>query len=202
MPTTEEFEEEYQSIRSTVIGTNFGLIGIGIGALIAFGILVRIPILGTMALFSSLFFVPFFLVRFSHFYSARLVEQAHITSSFARSNELVRGRWWQTFGLLVGATLLTALVGILALLPAMLVEFLQVMGVIDPLSENSLLGIILTIVTGLLGGVTALLGMVTYLFLGVYFFSCREEVEGGALMAEIRSIGGEAEPPVESPAGA
>ncbi len=202
LPTAEEFEAEYRAIRSMAIGTNLGLIGLAIGATIAFFILMAIPLVGRLVLFASIFFVPFYLVRFSFFYSARLVESAPITSSFGRSGELVRGRWWQVFGLLVGATILTMVVGLIVLLPSMIVQTLQGTGVIDPISENSLLGVILTIVSGLFSGVSSTIGMITYLFLGVYFFSRREELEGGALMADIRSIGGDAEPSVESPAGA
>ena len=188
-PTLEEFNREYTELRSTVIGTNIGLMLLGGAAFLGYGFLVAIPLLGRLIFLLGLVVIPFFLVRFSLYYPARFIEETSLTGALSRSSDIVRGAWWQTFGLLVAATLLVWVISMIAFIPSFVAAIFSPLGFAAFMVEDSSLGIAVQVLTGLLSGVVSMIGTTTYLFIGVYFCSRREEVEGGSIMAALRTIG-------------
>lgn len=190
MPTIEEFKVEYDQLKATVVGTNLGLLLVGVAALLLYGFTVSIPLLGRFIGLAGMFLIPYFLVRFSLYYPARFIEEETLMGAFGRSSELVSGAWWRTFGLLVAATMLTWVFALAGLFPNYLLRYLIDLGVVPIYAENSALAIVVSLIGGVISGVISLIGMAIYLFIGVYFCSLREEREGGSLLAEMRLIGG------------
>jgi hypothetical protein len=102
-----------------VIVAGGAVLGIGLGAAVN-----NMMICGTVSfvLVAALFAVAaYFLVRWSLVLQAIMIEGKGVFASMGRSSELVKGKWWRTFGIVIVGFLFFAVVGYL---PTYLVQAL------------------------------------------------------------------------------
>lgn len=186
--------QEAKDLLGVVVGTNVGLAFSVAFLFIVFLSLLRVVLFGIPFLFVlAMFVVVFgFGVRWSLYYPSRLLDNGGFTESFGTSNYLVRGRWWQTFGLLIIWVLLGYALSAVVVLPSMLagigsdlVPQISIKGL-----QGSLLGIIilhlLTFVSYALYITVQSLPMVGMV---LHFYSQQERREGTRLLNLAATIG-------------
>lgn len=117
------------------------------------------PLLGASVLYTLMvlgaslgFLVPgvWVYVLFSLTTSALILEGAKVGRAFGRSRDLVSNAWWRTFGILLLATVLAAILSYIIELPTTLLPGYRLTGT-DPLSNPGLV-ILVTVVAGIVAG--------------------------------------------------
>lgn len=184
------FAEYFGEFRTTATASSLGIGMIVVVAIFVSAIILAIPIAGRIYLLGLIFLIPFFLVRFSLYFPTRLIEDTPFLESFSRSSRLVTGAWWQTFGLILCGAMITALLSMAGYMPTLVIGMLGEIGLIPTPDMTSGIGLVVTTLLGLLYGTGQALGLVTSLFLALYFIGRREAKEGTALIGELERLGG------------
>ena len=164
--------EVWAVVKSRLVGTFFSLFGIWI--LIAFGFVC--------------FFVPgvYLLITLSLFFAVSVLEDSGFVATISRCVDLIKGKWWSTFGLLfiMGLLFYLAFVSLGVLLAL-------VGGAKALLSVGSLPAPILLTVTTLSGLLSVLFYVPLMLVLAFQYFNLVERREGVGLRLLVNQLGDE-----------
>jgi TRAP-type C4-dicarboxylate transport system permease large subunit len=118
-----------------------------------------------------------------------VIEDRKGKSLFKRSFGLVRNQWWKTFGIILLAYLILAIVAGLFSLPSVIVGavegFLVGSGQKESMEPNSLAIILTTIFSGL-GQYLLYAGL--YVVIAFQYYSLREQKDGDRLMEKVSAI--------------
>jgi hypothetical protein len=116
----------------------------------------------------------------------RAFESIGIIEGLSRSLSLVKGYWWQTFGVIFIAWLISTVLGGIFSMPSVFLSFVQGMNTLE--GGNMVLRVLL-VVSGVLGGMAnALLYSIPMLATGFQYFNLLERKEGVGLMARIEQM--------------
>lgn len=130
--------------------------------------------------------VPFTFVLY-----VKVIEDKDLGDTLSRCFQLVKSRWWATFGIIILAYLIISVVGWLFSIPTMIVAgihgFMAVSGG-EAMDGNSL-GIILSTIFAGLG--QYILYPVLYIIIAFQYYTLREQKDRSSLMDRISSITGE-----------
>lgn len=156
-----------------------------IAILLAFATAALSPILGVI--FSMLLMCVFvyFIVASSFVLIIRVVEDLPFFSALSRSFELIKGHWWQTFGLLVISTMISYSI---TALPAMLSGGILGALAFFSVEKVTLIGTALQAVYGLIG---IFANSVLLIVLAFQYFNLVEQKEAVGLRYRINDIGSE-----------
>lgn len=158
-------------VKRKFLGTFFSLYGIWL--LIAAGFVV--------------FFFPGFylMIALSLFFAVDMMEDHGFVPSISRSLQLVRGKWWSTFGLLAIMLLVIYVVfagiGVVAVLGGGIKSLV--------LSTGTLSGPVLTVVSALSGVLSIVLYLPLMLVLAFQYFNLVERKEGVGLRQLVHKLG-------------
>ncbi|AKD53591.1 hypothetical protein [Spirosoma radiotolerans] len=111
-------------------------------------------------------------------------ENTDFGTTWSRCFQLIRDKWWSTFGLIVVMGIIVAVVGLLFAVPATLIAFLTGAKM---LPNVSVVWLILGNVINLVG--RTLLNVVLYTAIGFQYTNLVERQEGRGLISAIDSIG-------------
>lgn len=149
-------------------------------------------VVGIIVLFGMfLFFIPgiYFLVPLSLILYIKIIEGNGFRRTFSRSFKLIRKRWWVTFGVIILAYIIIAIVGALFSFPAMIMTgiegFLYSRNQIDGEIGKSI-GVILTNIIGNLG--QYLVYPALYIIIGFQYYSLREQKDREVLLNKVSAI--------------
>ncbi len=147
----------------------FLIIGVGVAFLIIPGIYLSVPL-------AFLLYV-------------KIIENRSLGATFSRSFQLIRNNWWKTFGILILAYLIIAIIGGLLSVPAMIVAgiegFLVGSGQQETMNGDSLAFVITTFLGGL---GQYLLYPVLYVIIAFQYYALREQKDQDYLMEKVSAI--------------
>ncbi|MBC7919641.1 MAG: hypothetical protein H7Z75_00965 [Ferruginibacter sp.] len=130
-------------------------------------------------------------------FTIRLVERIGFWEAVRRSFQLVSGRWWPTFGILIVTAMIQGMIALVVVLP-----FLIAMGVMGILSVQSgetpaggTFALLYTIANSLQVVVSLVCGSIVVVALAFQYFSLVEEKEGVGLRQRIGTLGTQPSPP-------
>ncbi|WP_457654449.1 hypothetical protein [Rhodocaloribacter sp.] len=116
----------------------------------------------------------------------RAFERIGLIEGAGRSLRLVRGYWWQTFGVIFLAWFLSSVLGGIFSMPSVVLSFLQGMNTLE--GGGTALRVLL-VVFGVLGGLaSSLLYSIPMLATAFQYFNLVERKEGVGLMARIERL--------------
>ena len=149
------------------------------GALLA-GLFTFVAVVGFLA---GLVYV---LTLFTLLFPIRAFERIGLIEGAARSSRLVRGYWWQTFGVIFLTWFISSVLGGIFSMPSVVLSFLQGMNTLE--GGGTALRVLL-VVFGVLGGLaSSLLYSIPMLATGFQYFNLVERKEGVGLMARIERM--------------
>jgi len=163
--------EVWGIVKGKLLSTFFSLIGIWL--IIAFGFVV--------------FFVPglYMLITLSLFFAVSVFENGNFMATISRCIDLIRGKWWSTFGLLcimvVLIYLALASVGMVLALAGGVKSLLTVSSTLPP--------ILLVIYSAIKGLLLTLLYLPSMLALAFQYFNLVERKEGVGLRLLVDKLG-------------
>ena len=142
-------------------------------------------------------FMPGFMylgITLSLFFVVRTQENLSIGAAFSRCFELIKGKWWSTFGLLLVMGIIQAMAGWIVMIPYYILIFVMgFSGEFDMLSdaENLSMTIVtVTVVFYALNFIVSLLGsMLSYVALAFQYFNLVELKEATGLMQRLDTFG-------------
>lgn len=140
---------------------------------------------------AMLLFIPaiYLLVPLSFVLYVKVIENRDLSSTFSRCFQLIRNNWWRTFGILILAYIIIAIISWLFTVPAMIVGaiegFLVGSGQQAAFNSNSL-AVILSSIFGGLG--QYILYPVLYIIIGFQYYTLREEKDRDTLMGKVSAI--------------
>lgn len=151
-----------------------------------------VAILPGIFLIGVLIIVPviFFSIRFCLFPAPIFIEEQGMIASLKRSWQLVKGKWWSTFGLGVVISIIVAIMGIAFQMPLLLISIFKEILQWEGGGSNQMI-IILASIIGILG--ESMLAGIVHLAMGFQYFNLAERQESIGLMEEIDSLGRKSE---------
>lgn len=158
-----------------------------LGAIIGYSILSGIMIsIGFMFL---IFPGIYLMVPLSFILYVKIIENKDFSDTFSRCFQLVKNRWWSTFGILILAYIIVAIVNWLFSVPSLIVGgvqgYLIASGAQESLDGNSLAMILSTVFSGL---GQYILQPVLFIIIGFQYYTLREQKDRSSLMDRISSI--------------
>lgn len=163
--------EVWQVVKSKVLGTSFSLLGVWV--LIGFGFV--------------FFFVPglYMLVTLSLFFAVSIFENSDFLATISRCIDLIKGKWWSTFGLLC------IMVFIIYLALASFGVAVALTGGLKALlsSSHTLPAPLSVAFSSLLGLLAVVLYVPIMLVLGFQYFNLVERKEGLGLRLLVDKLG-------------
>ncbi|WP_291858930.1 hypothetical protein [Marinilabilia sp.] len=131
-------------------------------------------------------------VPFSFILYVKVIENKDLGDTLSRCFQLVKNRWWATFGIIILAYLIMGIVGWLFSLPSMIVGgiegYMVASGAKEAMEGGSLAIVLSTIFAGL---GQYLLYPVLYVIIAFQYYTLREQKDRSGLMDRISSITGE-----------
>ena len=122
----------------------------------------------------------------------RAFERAEIGDCIGRSFKVIKGRWWMTFGLIVILTLLIGTISYIIYLPFVLITGFGTMsgmgGMHDPAAMGERMGVMMTVMTALMGVMSVLMQPFLQVPLALQALSLIEEKEGRGLMERVDAV--------------
>lgn len=160
-----------------------------------FGAIIGYSIVAGLLMFVGFLFliIPgiYLSVPFTFVLYVKVIEDKDLGDTLSRCFQLVKSRWWATFGIIILAYLIISVVGWLFSIPTMIVAgiqgFMAVSGG-EAMDGNSL-GIILSTIFAGLG--QYILYPVLYIIIAFQYYTLREQKDRSSLMDRISSITGE-----------
>lgn len=125
-------------------------------------------------------------IVFTMAFPLRSFEGAGITDCIGRSFKLIKGHWWETFGLVLVLAMLIGFLGYFIYLPfMMLTGFGAMSGLENPAEMGERMGWMMTVFMMLSGVVTVLLQPLILVPVGLQALSLMEEKEGRGLLERV-----------------
>lgn len=119
----------------------------------------------------------------------KVIENRDLGSTFSRCFQLIRNNWWRTFGILIVAYIIIAIISWLFTVPAIIVGVIEGFMVGSGQQEaidSSSLAVVLTSIFGGLG--QYILYPVLYIIIGFQYYTLREEKDRDTLMGKVSAI--------------
>jgi len=155
-------------------------IGAGIGSQIISVLLILIG-------FVLLFFPGVYLtVCFQFILMVAIREKLSATGSLSRSYELIKGKWWSTFGLLVIMSIVVSILAMVFQLPTLVITIMNALGFGNGLAN--LKGVIIVASAISMVGTTVTQGLL-WIAIAFQYYNLVERLEGSGLRSEIASMG-------------
>ncbi|WP_221394425.1 hypothetical protein [Dyadobacter sp. NIV53] len=155
-------------------------ISVSIGAQVLSFILILI---GTM-----FFVIPgiYLGVCFQFFMMITIREKLSVTDSLKRSYNLIQGKWWSTFGLIIIMSIVSSIVAIVFQFPVMVTTIMNALGLGKGITDSKVLIIAASIIATV--GKTVVEGIV-WIAVAFQYYNLLERSEGSGLRAEIETLG-------------
>jgi hypothetical protein len=123
---------------------------------------------------------------FALLFPMRVFERIGLIEGARRSLRLVKGYWWQTFGVIFLSWFISSVLGGIFSMPSVLLSFLQGMNTLE--GGGTVLRVLL-VVSGVLGGLaSSLLYSIPMAATAFQYFNLVERKEGVGLMARIERV--------------
>lgn len=124
-------------------------------------------------------------------FTAQAIERSGVVNAMARSNELIKDHWWETFGLVIIVGLIQSLIAYAVMIPLTIIQMVVMFNSV--LDANGLEGgglptwysAFMAFMVVVQFGVGILTYPIVAVSLGMKFFSLREEREGHGLQERI-----------------
>lgn len=174
-----------------IVGTFIGLLIIGIGAVMAYSLIVTVmglavPVLSVLFAFAFLLLIPILFTTYALYFPVRFIEERGLLRSFGRAAGLIRESWWRTFGLILLCMLILVILSFGELLPATILELVAADALGDPTSFTSIAG---AFVTSLVTSILQLVSIFPMFALIFHYYSQVERNESVALIQDVERIG-------------
>ena len=188
----EEGEGQKPSIREVATGlirqtlTNAGYSMILIFGLIVAALIVIIPIIGFLVFFFGMIYL---MINFTMLLPATTIETHRFPGGFKRAIELVKGRWWYTFGVVIIILMISWFFTMIISFTTSMIFGLASINFLDPESASEVFTRKYFLVTGLSAILQQLFYLIPHVGMGILFFSLREEKEAGGLAASLDALG-------------
>lgn len=148
----------------------------------------------TLSLIASLFASALLLIPGIYLFVAtslgpavRMAEESTVMSAISRSIDLVRGRWWQTFGIFVLVGLVALLIGMIVQLPSYLLVLFAAEQFASTVMDYPVVAAFFLIL--LEGIATVIASLIIDTTLAIHYFNLVEQKEGPGMIARIAEIG-------------
>jgi hypothetical protein len=130
----------------------------------------------------------YLMVPFTFVLYVKVIEDKDLGDTLSRCFQLVKSRWWATFGIIILAYLIISVVGWLFSIPTMIVAGIEGFTAVSggEAVDGSSLGIILSTVFAGLG--QYILYPVLYIIIAFQYYTLREQKDRSSLMDRISSI--------------
>ncbi|WP_010661944.1 hypothetical protein [Marinilabilia salmonicolor] len=157
-----------------------------------FGAIIGYSIITGLLMFVGFIFliIPgiYLMVPFTFVLYVKVIEDKDLGDTLSRCFQLVKNRWWATFGIIILAYLIISVVGWLFSIPTLIVAGIQGFTAVSggEAVDGSSLGIILSTVFAGLG--QYILYPVLYVIIAFQYYTLREQKDRSSLMDRISSI--------------
>ena len=157
-----------------------------------FGAIIGYSIITGLLMFIGFLFliIPgiYLMVPFTFVLYVKVIEDKDLGDTLSRCFQLVKSRWWATFGIIILAYLIISVVGWLFSIPTMIVAGIEGFTAVSggEAVDGSSLGIILSTVFAGLG--QYILYPVLYIIIAFQYYTLREQKDRSSLMDRISSI--------------
>lgn len=153
---------------------------------ILLALLALIPLLGIFAIFFGLFYL---IVNFAILFPVNTIEDHPFPNAFRRSFQLVKDRWWYTFGVAMVILLIYYFFASIIGFTSMMITGIASVNFLDPKPGMGMLSKKYFLVTGLSAVVQQVFYLILHVGLGIQYFSLREEKDGSGLEARLDELG-------------
>ncbi|HQU72253.1 MAG TPA: hypothetical protein PLG66_08150, partial [Calditrichia bacterium] len=158
--------------------------------------LMIVPVAGVLAVFGL---VVYGAVILTMGYAALIIENRGIGESVRRAVDLLKGLWWQTFGLLVTLAIQTYLFMIVILIPLVVTLALTSANTPEGTLPFENIGWVAALASFLYFSVAAIMQMVFNIAIGVQYFNLSERKEMTGLLNKLEAIEVRIEEPLSDP---
>lgn len=138
-----------------------------------------------------LFVIPgiYLSVPLSFILYVKIIEDRNFSSTFSRSFQLVSSNWWVSFGIILLAYLILAVIGGLFSFPAMIVAGIEGFMVGSGQQEASQSNSLALIITSIIGGLGQyILYPVLYIIIAFQYYNLREQKDRDTLLDKVSAI--------------
>lgn len=179
-----EVRDVWVEARKDIVMLLLTVWGIGVGSLL---LLVLASVTGP---FIIIFYFPvlYLTIALSLAPSIRSRERLGFTDSVKRSFELINGKWWSTFGLMIVMGFIVGVIAMILYVPATFISLmlgLHEASSDDPSKFTAALSMLMTIISM----VSYLLYSILLLAINFQYYNLVEQKDGLGMMEEIESIG-------------
>jgi hypothetical protein len=137
----------------------------------------------------------YFAVCYQLYLMVIIREKSSATDAMNRSHNLVRGKWWSTFGLVMIMSIIAGIISIVFQFPVLLATIFTTLGVGNGIAASPIVLIIASIIS--IVGSNFVNGLV-WIAVGFQYYNLVERRDGSGLRSEIESLGsGEVQRPGE-----
>jgi hypothetical protein len=164
-------------IVSVVIGLVTAVIGVVVSKIFA-GVMIFLFILIAGTYFMVVLWPVFFIIVY---------EKKHIFSAVLRSFQLISGKWWFTFGLLVVMMLVWSVFLIIPSIPYYILVFTFTMHGVESMS-STIFPMLLIITYIILSFIVSLMYMIPLITIALHYFNLRERKEASSLFDKLDKI--------------
>ena len=178
-------------LKKDVFRITIGLLVVGLIIWLT-SLIVFIPILGIIIFIPLVIYLS---VAMSKVFFIMIYERENVFNAISRSFNLISGKWWSTFGLLIVCYLIQSVISFVLVLPTYVVHVVALYHTLqDGLASfqlstwESVLSIVLTSIS-LIGA--NLLYAISLIAIAFQYFNLVEMKEGAGLMQEIEQMGKE-----------
>lgn len=184
--------EETRRNFGTVFTTSFGIIAISLVLFLPAVFLGGMLALMGLSLVVALVWIiagVYFIGVLTPLFTLRLYEDVTLGTAISRCREMVRGHWWETFGILAVTTIVSLVIGVVAGLPTYVIaigrqfdpEAFDLTGA--ALAASEAFSVLQTVAGTLLYAIPAVAAAFQY-------FNLVEKLDGVGMMLRIENIGG------------
>jgi hypothetical protein len=166
--------------------TNAGYSTLLIIGLIVSALIVIIPIIGFLVFFFGMIYL---MINFTMLLPATTIESPSFPGGYRRAIQLVKGRWWYTFGVVIIILMISWFFTMIISFTTSMVFGLASVNFLDPDAASQFLTKKYFLVTGLSAIIQQLFYLIPHVGMGMLFFSLREEKEAGGLSSSLDTLG-------------
>lgn len=183
----EATKEAFRPVMSTMLVAFALYFVLAVAALI---ITVAVPLVGFLAVLALLAAGIYFFPILTLLYVERVAEGDGFWEGFAVVRDLVRGHWWQTFGLLVVVTIIVVVIVLVLSIPGVLVEALFSFNTLDGGGALRIVGLAVSALFGVLAYAAYAIPVLASAF---QYLNLVERKEGTGLLGALDALAGPAE---------
>lgn len=134
------------------------------------------------------FFIPgvYLAVCFQLYLMVVIREKLSATESLSRSRNLVTGKWWSTFGLMIIMSIIAGIISIVFQFPMLLATIFTTLGLGDGIASSPVILVVASTIS--IVGSNLINGLI-WIAAGFQYYNLVERHDGSGLRAEIDSLG-------------